>query len=62
MAKKLKLNQKIETFLKSSRRKQFTYGDLAKHFRTAPMAVGQAMSAIAARGQKRLTKRVKAAA
>ncbi len=43
-------------------KKNWTYGELAKKHRTVPMAIGQIMKGLKARGHGNLTKRVKAAA
>lgn len=53
------LSDRVFDYLKKHPGKKFTYGELAEVFDTAPMAVGQALKAIANRpGGEKITHRV----
>ncbi len=59
-AKKVSKADKILKYLRSSRKKDFTYGEIAERFDSSGMAVGQIMKAIGRKHGKALTRRVKA--
>ena len=61
MAKRVSKADKVLAYLKKSRKKDFTYGELAEKFNSAPMAIGQIMKAIGKRHGKAITRKVKAA-
>lgn len=60
-AKKVSKADKVLAFLRKSRQKNFTYGELAKKFNSAPMAIGQIMKSIGKHHGKAITRKVKAA-
>lgn len=60
-SKKVSKADKVLNYLRSSRRKDFTYGELADKFDSAPMAIGQIMKSIGKKHGKAITRKVKAA-
>lgn len=44
------MKKQVLNYLKRTSKKSLTYGDLAEHFSTAPMAIGQCLSALGMMG------------